>query len=324
VDGQTVDLSGERAVAALFTKLGAFDHLIFTAGDNLHLYALADTDLKQARHAFELRTRGFDRFEIAHSSVESASWKCRMVFRQEIAMRKRATQPASGSIVIPKNDQNRSIKSQSRGRPRSEESEEAIVAATLRLLVAKPLRDISMEEIARIAGVGKATIYKWWPSKAYVALDAFLRKANQMMPMPDTGSVRRDFLEQVRSLMVFYNGPAGPILGQFVAEAQSDKEFAALYRERFLKPRREATGVIFDRGVKRGEIDQNLDRELVLDLIYAPAVYRLMVGHAPLDRKVADGIVSILFDGLDSRPSKIAVIGRRTARKCGSAGKKAK
>jgi NAD(P)-dependent dehydrogenase (short-subunit alcohol dehydrogenase family) len=55
VDGQAVDLSDERAVAALFTKLGPFDHLIFTAGDNLQLHPLADTDLKQARSAFELR-----------------------------------------------------------------------------------------------------------------------------------------------------------------------------------------------------------------------------------------------------------------------------
>ena len=225
------------------------------------------------------------------------------------------TQLASASIVAPKRNLNRSIKSQSRGRPRSEESEAAILAATLQLLTEKPLREISMEEIARKAGVGKATIYKWWPSKAYVALDAFLRKANRMMPTPDTGSVRRDILEQVRSLMVFYRSSAGRILGQFVAEAQNDKEFAELYRERFLKPRREGTRIIFDRGVKRGEIDQNLDLELVLDLIYAPAVYRLMVGHAPLEEKLADEMVSILFGGLDNRSSERAGIAAKTARK---------
>jgi AcrR family transcriptional regulator len=233
------------------------------------------------------------------------------------------TQLASDSMV-PKNDQDRSIKSQSRGRPRSEESEEAILAATIQLLSEKPLRDISMDEIARKAGVGKATIYKWWPSKAFVALDAFLRKANRMMPTPDTGSVRRDILEQVRSLMVFYNGPDGHVLGQFVAEAQSDKEFAALYRERFLKPRREATRVIFDRGVQRGEIDQNLNRELVLDLIYAPAVYRLMVGHAPLEDKLADEMVSILFGGLDNRCSNRTGLAGKTARKHGGTRRKAK
>ncbi|MGB6686815.1 MAG: TetR/AcrR family transcriptional regulator [Terracidiphilus sp.] len=189
------------------------------------------------------------------------------------------------------------------------------MAATLQLLTEKPLRDISMEEIAREAGVGKATIYKWWPSKAYVALDAFFRKTNRMVPTHDTGSTKRDIQQQLRSAMVFYRSPAGRILGQFVAEAQSDKEFASLFRERFLKPRREATGVVFDRGVKRGEIDQNLDRELVLDLIYGPAVYRMMVGHAPLDRKVADRIVSTLFGGLDNRSSKMPGVRGKTARK---------
>jgi len=239
-------------------------------------------------------------------------------------MRQSATQLASEPPLVPKDYRELSIRSESRGRPRSEQSEEAILAATMQLLSEKPLRDISMEEIARKAGVGKATIYKWWPSKAFVALDAFLRKANRMMPTPDTGSVRRDILEQVRSLMVFYNGPDGHVLGQFVAEAQSDKEFAALYRERFLKPRREATRVIFDRGVQRGEIDQNLNRELVLDLIYAPAVYRLMVGHAPLEDKLADEMVSILFGGLDNRCSNRTGLAGKTARKHGGTRRKAK
>ncbi len=234
-----------------------------------------------------------------------------------------ATQPASGSIVVPKDPGDRSIQSESRGRPRSEESEEAILAATLQLLTEKPLRDISMEEIAREAGVGKATIYKWWPSKAYVALDAFLRTTNRMVPTPDTGSVRRDILERIRSLVVFYKSPAGHIMGQFVAEAQSDEEFASLFRERFLKPRRDATGVIFDRGVRRGEIDRNLDRELVLDLIHGPAIYRLMVGHAPLEDKMADEMVSILFGGLD-RSSALTGTRGKAARTHGGTRRKAK
>jgi AcrR family transcriptional regulator len=239
-------------------------------------------------------------------------------------MQQPATQFASGSILVAKNDQGRSIKSECRGRPRSEESEEAILAATIQLLSAKPLRDISIEEIARKAGVGKATIYKWWPSKVYVALDAFLRKTNQEVPIPDTGSVRKDILEQLRSLMVFYNSPAGRILGQFVAESQIDKEFASLFRKRFLKPRRETTGVIFDRGVERGEIEQNLDRELVLDLIYGPAIYRMIVGHAPLGSKLPDAMVSILFGGLDRRSPVRAAIPTKTARKHDGARSKSK
>lgn len=217
-------------------------------------------------------------------------------------MRQLATQLASDSIVLSNIGQERPAKSELRGRPRSEESEEAILGATIQLLSEKPLREISMEEIARKAGVGKATIYKWWPSKAYVALDAFLRKTNRMVPTPDTGSVRIDILEQLRSLMVFYRSPAGRILGQFVAESQVDPEFASLFRKLFLKPRRELVGVIFDRGVRRGEIEQHLNRELVLDLIYGPAIYRMMVGHGPIENKLADEMVSILFGGLYSRP----------------------
>ena len=215
-----------------------------------------------------------------------------------------ATLLETGSRKSPKDDRAQTSKLEARGgRPRSEESEEAILAATIELLSQKTLRDISIEEIARKANVGKTTIYKWWPSKAYVALDAFLRKINRMVPMPDTGSVRGDILEQCRSLITYYKSPAGRILGQFVTESGSDKEFASLFRERFLKPRREAAGVIFDRGIQRGEIDRNVNRELVLDMIYGPTIFRLFVGHASLDDRLADEMVSILFGGLDKKHS---------------------
>src|SRR5215469_9048148 len=114
-------------------------------------------------------------------------------------MRQSVTQSVSGPTMIQGNDQLGIVKQEYRGRPRSEESEEAILAATLQLLTEKPLRDISMEEIAREAGVGKATIYKWWPSKAYVALDAFLKNLNRRVPTPNTGSAKRDIQQQLRS-----------------------------------------------------------------------------------------------------------------------------
>jgi AcrR family transcriptional regulator len=204
----------------------------------------------------------------------------------------------SNEITLSEDDQIPIAKSKSRGRQRSEESEEAILKATLLLLKEKPLRDVTIDEIARRAGVGKATIYKWWPSKACVALDAFTRNFNRSVPIPDTGSAETDFKEQLHSLYAFYASGAGHIFRQFLAEAQSDKEFARLFRERFLKPRREAIGVIFDRAVKRGEIEKNLDRELVMDMIYGPGIFRLLVEHAPLNRKAADSIISTLYRGL--------------------------
>jgi AcrR family transcriptional regulator len=192
----------------------------------------------------------------------------------------------------------------SRGRQRSSESEEAILTATLQLLMEKPLRDITVEAIAAKAGVGKMTIYKWWPSKAYVALDAFREKMNKVIVIPDTSDVERDLAELLHSLMRFYSSSTGRIFGQFLAESQSDPEFAALFRERFLNPRREACGELLDRAIKRGEIDPTLDREVVLDLIFGPMVLRLMAGHGPLGKTEADAMISILLRG----------IGRRTKR----------
>lgn len=213
-------------------------------------------------------------------------------------MQQTASAHNSRTVVSAGDSPDPQKESKSRGRQRSEESEDAILCATLELLKKRPLRDISIEEIARNAGVGKATIYKWWPSKAYVALDAFLRKMNRMVPNPDTGSAETDLKEQLQYLIAFYTSPTGRIYGQFLAEAQSDSDFAALLRERFLKPRREIVGVIFDRAVQRGEIDRSLDRDLILDLIYGPIIYRVLVLHAPFDRERVAAMVSALFRGL--------------------------
>jgi AcrR family transcriptional regulator len=213
-------------------------------------------------------------------------------------MRKPAMRHSSRAIDRAQPTNSKRNGSKRPGRQRSEESEEAILSAVIQLLREKPLRDLSIEEIARQAGVGKATIYKWWPNKAYVALDAFSTRLKQMVPIPDTGSAEQDFKEQLRALFAFYDSTAGKLMGQFLGEAQIDEEFASLFRERFLKPRRELVGVIFDRAVERGEIRAGLDRELVLDMIFGPGMYRLMVRRAPFGRETADAMVSALFRGL--------------------------
>jgi AcrR family transcriptional regulator len=188
--------------------------------------------------------------------------------------------------------------SKGRGRHRSSESEEAILKATLQLLKEKPLRDVTVDAIARKAGVGKMTIYKWWPSKAYVALDAFSKKMNRVIVMPDTGDRERDLAELLYSIMSFYMSPTGRIFSQFLAESQSDPEFAALFRERFLKPRREMAGAFLDRAMKEGAIDHTLNREIVLDLIFGPMVFRLMAGHGALNRAASDAMISTLLRGI--------------------------
>jgi AcrR family transcriptional regulator len=192
-----------------------------------------------------------------------------------------------------------------RGRQRSVASETAILSATMELLGQMPLREITIEAIAAKARVGKATIYKWWPNKAHLALDAYLKHMKSNISVPNTGSARQDFTIQMHAVMRFYTSSVGHIFRQFLAEGQSDPEFAALFLERFLRPRRNEVTIIWQRGVERGEINGALDLELVLDLIYGPMIFRLMAGQASLDAESSKAIVDAVFDGIVSgAPSK--------------------
>jgi AcrR family transcriptional regulator len=189
-----------------------------------------------------------------------------------------------------------------RGRQRSLEAQSAVLAATSKLLEKKCLCKVTTEAIALLSGVSKATIYKWWPNKTLVALDAFLMHMTDNVPTPDTGSAQKDFTEQMKSLMAFYTSSAGKVFCQFIAEGQSDPAFLALFCERFLKSRRNDVRIIWQRGVARGEIRNNVDSEVVLDLIYGPVVFRLLTGHGQLNAREAEALVSAVFSGIEKPP----------------------
>jgi AcrR family transcriptional regulator len=188
--------------------------------------------------------------------------------------------------------------SRGRGRHRSVEAEEAILKAALRLLEKKPLRKVTADEIAQEAGVSKATIYKWWPNKSLVALDAFLARMTEEVPMPDTGSAEQDFKQQLQSVVAFYNSPLGRLFGQFIAEGQSDPQFLVRFHERFLNPRRNAALIMWRRGVERGEIRPEIDPQMVLDLMYGPMIFRLLARHGSLSNEESAAMVETIFTGI--------------------------
>jgi AcrR family transcriptional regulator len=192
-----------------------------------------------------------------------------------------------------------------RGRQRSAEAEAAILKAAAELFSKKPLSEVTSEAIAQRAGVSKATIYKWWPNKTLVALDAFSAQIAVETGIADTGSTKEDFKQQLREAIAFFTSPLGRMLRQFLAEGQSDPAFLEIFRARFLKPRRDSLLTIWRRGVSRGDVRPELDGELVLDLIFGPMVYRLLAGHGPLDEGQAAEIVDTVFRGVqkDSRPA---------------------
>ncbi len=184
------------------------------------------------------------------------------------------------------------------GRPRSEESRAAVLRATSELLHEVGLRAMTTDEIANRSGASKATIYKWWPNKYAVAIDAFLSELMADSPDPDTGSAREDLSAVMHGLMHFYTGPSGQVFAQLVGEAQSDPLIQKQLRTNLVDSRRELFRAILDRGVARGELRDDVDPEAAVDLVIGPALYRLMMGHAPLTDAAADAIVDVAVRGL--------------------------
>jgi AcrR family transcriptional regulator len=191
--------------------------------------------------------------------------------------------------------------SSARGRPRSEASREAIIAATIRLLRESGLNRMSIEAVAEASGVGKATIYRWWPSKGTLALDAYLEDMRAKVVVPDTGDGAEDLKRHARAVIGFYANEDGRIFAQFMAEAQNDPRLAEALRERFLAHRRAAVTTIWRRGVARGEFRGDVDADVAMDMIFAPIVYRLLAGHAPLVKSLADALVDAALRGLAAR-----------------------
>jgi AcrR family transcriptional regulator len=188
-----------------------------------------------------------------------------------------------------------------RGRPRSETAQTAILSAAIALLLDQGLHAMSMDDVAERAGVSKATIYRWWASKELLALDAL--STEWAIPTStrqrDTGSLRGDLLAQLRPWIRQLNEkPFGRVIAGLIAQAQTDPEFAKLYREHFMQPRRAATRPLLLRAIARGEIAPDTDLEVSLDLFYGPIYHRLLHGHAPLNDRFTQQVVDAVIKAI--------------------------
>jgi AcrR family transcriptional regulator len=186
-----------------------------------------------------------------------------------------------------------------RGRPRNKEADRAILAAATELLATRGLSAMSIEDVATLAGVAKTTIYRRWSSKGSLALDAFLAAHEQELPPPDTGNFQSDLEAALRDwVRSVTQTSAGSILAGLTAEIRQDPELAAQWGDRVVKPIRMRYNAIVERAISRGEIRPDTDANVVLDLLFGSAVYRLLHGHGQVDAAFSRQVVSILAAGL--------------------------
>jgi AcrR family transcriptional regulator len=187
-----------------------------------------------------------------------------------------------------------------RGRPRSERARQAILAAAAELLLDRGLAAVSMDAVAERAGVSKATIYRWWPAKETLALDALYTQWAAAVPEPvDTGALRGDLLELLRPwARLVAAGSHARVIAALLAKTRTDPAFAAQYQRHVIEPRREQAREVFARAVRRGEVPADTDLEVALDLVYGPIYLRLLQGHAPLSDDFVAAVVDLALAGL--------------------------
>ena len=181
------------------------------------------------------------------------------------------------------------------GRPRSETTRRSILQATVNLLASESVQSLTIEAIAREAGVGKATIYRWWDSKALVVIDAFVEHHVVKTPMPRDVPPAEALAVHFAALVAEYSGWSGRIVAQIIAEGQADPAVLRVFRERFHSGRRAVVREVLEQWRRDGDIVVPTDIELLGDLIYAPVYMRLLVGHAPLDAAFVQSHLAYIY-----------------------------
>ncbi len=187
-----------------------------------------------------------------------------------------------------------------RRRRASSDVEDAILAATLDILDEVGFADLTVEAVAVRSGAAKTAVYRRWPSKVPLVVEALTRSRPEW-PVPDTGDLRTDLIslwqildvpghrwvERILPLVASYLGPG-------------DDDLAALLHERYFEPRLQAIRVIVHRAVARGQIRSDADPELAFDLLFGPLAYRYVRGLPP-DAQTVGRIVDLALEGLRPR-----------------------
>ncbi len=182
------------------------------------------------------------------------------------------------------------------GRPRSEEAHQAILDATLVLLSEQGYSALTVEGVASRAGVGKATIYRRWPSKLPLVIEAF--GGLPAFEEVDSGDLQADLTEMLRNYLERFNAtPLAAVLPSLVGERLHNPELAELI-DPLLRHRRQPLRRTLERAVARGEIAPDIDLDLAADLIVGPIGVRLFFTGRRVGPKMAGPMVALALRGI--------------------------
>jgi len=173
-------------------------------------------------------------------------------------------------------DEDKTSKSQGKGRPRSEKSRKNILKATNSLLLHTSVQELSIEAIAKKAKVGKTTIYRWWPNKAAVVMDALISQPGLAAPLPTPKNNAEAITLQLERLIRMLDSSNGDTIAQLFSEAQASKEGRDIFTNNFLSPLVDAFQYSLEQGIKEKEFRSSLEIKTAIDMLCGPIFFRLM------------------------------------------------
>lgn len=192
------------------------------------------------------------------------------------------------------------------GRPRGQAavSHAAILDAVYELLKETPARDLTMDAIAKRANVGKPTLYKWWPSKAAIILAMFHERLDGKFKAPPTSTAEEALRAKMSYLIRQFNGLFGKVVADLIAEGQGDPLILQEFYRGHIRVRRASSVADVERGISSGEFLPGTNPELLIDSIFAPVYYRLLLRYAPLTEKFGFQLIDQALFGVRSKKRK--------------------
>jgi AcrR family transcriptional regulator len=188
-----------------------------------------------------------------------------------------------------------------RGRPQGDEVKVAILKAAHELLEEKGFSGFTIEAVAARAGAARSTIYRWWPNRGALAMAGFLSETAPKIAYKWTKSPISDIKQQMVLVAEVYGDKVGRTISAIVAQGQGDPDALKALLDGYVRPRRDEAKVVLMRGIECGELRKDIDLDVVVDALYGPIWYRILVPHAPISAKWAAKLADQVFRGLRAK-----------------------
>ncbi len=176
-----------------------------------------------------------------------------------------------------------------------------ILKAASELLEERGFGGFSIEAVAARSRAARSTIYRWWPSRGALAMAGFLAETAPKIAYRSTGSAIADIKEQMKLVARVYGGTVGRTISAIVAQAQGDEQTLKALLDGYVLPRRAEAKQVLKRGIDSGELRADLDLDVVVDALYGPIWYRILVPHRPLSVRWVAALTDHVFVGLQSK-----------------------